>query len=255
MTSFCDYVQKQAMSPTELPLVHTTSYDRLPAIQTSNTLHAASCKVFKEPLLYFFYGRPAYRDDSQIAPTRDIGFYPICFVFRSGTIGSKAKRVYPFDTGAGHSGRYEPAIKRSIVVSDYQLLTEVESARKIVGAFFDTDKKYLSNDPKSGLVFSSTEAHAQSFYELIKGGGDPGCDDRYSTVEVQLGGSVDIRDGIIAVVLPTSFLDDAKLAETILKIWRAEPLTYDAVIGMRPLEFHGAIRLLIQQFYQRQGFV
>ena len=255
MSSFSDFVQKQAISPGELPMVHTTKYYRLPAIQTSNMLHAATCKVFNEPLLYFFYGRPAYRDDSLITPTRDVGFYPICFVFRGGTIGAKAKRVYPFDTGAGQSGLYEPAIKRSVALSDYQLLTAVESAKKVVGGFFDTNEKYLSNDPKSGLVFSSTEAQAQSYYELITGGGDPECDDRYSAVEIQVGSSIDIRDGIIAVVLPTCFLDDASLAETILKRWRAEPLTYDAVIGMRPLEYHGAIRLLIQQFYLRQGFV
>jgi hypothetical protein len=255
MTSFSDYVQKQAMSPGELPVVHTTKYHRLPAIQASNMLHVATCKVFKEPLLYFFYGRPAYRDDSQIMPTRDIGFYPICFVFRGSGIASKAKRVFPFDTGAGQSGLYEPAIKKGVAVSDYQLLAAVESARKLVGGFFDTDEKYLSNNPKSGLVFSSTEAPAQSYYQLINGGGDPKCDDRYSAVEIQLGSNIDIRDDIMAVVLPTSFLDDDQLAETILKTWRAEPLTYDAVIGMRPLEFHGAIRLLIRQFYQRQGFV
>jgi len=255
MTSFSDYVQKQTMSPGELPMVHTTKYYHLPAIQTSNTLHTATCKVFKESLLYFFYGRPAYRDDSQIKPTRDVGFYPICFVFRSGIIGPKAERVYPFDTGAGQSGLYEPAIQRSVALSDYQLVTAVESARKIVGGFFDTDEKYLSNNPKSGLAFSATEAQAQSYYDLINGGGDPECDDRLSAVEIQLRSSIDIRDGIMAVVLPTCFLDDAQLAETILKTWRAEPLTYDAVIGMRPLEFHGAIRLLIRQFYQRQGLV
>jgi hypothetical protein len=255
MTSFSDYVQKQAMSPGELPVVHTTEYHRLPAIQASNMLNAATCKVFKEPLLYFFYGRPAYRDDSQIKPARDVGFYPICFVFGSGAIGSQAKRVFPFDTGAGQSGLYEPAIKRSVAVSDYQLLTAVESAKKIVGGFFDTDEEYLSNNPKGGLVFSSTEAEAQSYYRLINGGGDPECDDRYSAIEIQLGSNIDIRDDIMAVVLPTCFLDDAPLAETILKTWRAEPLTYDAVIGMRPLEYHGAIRLLIGQFYRRQGFV
>ena len=255
MTSFSDFVQKQAMSPGELPMVHTTKYFLLPDIQTSNTLQVTTCKVFKEPLLYFFYGRPAYRDDSQVRPTRNVGFYPICFVFRGGTIGSKAKRVYPFDTGAGQSGLYEPAIKKSVALSDYELLTAIESARRIVGGFFDTDDKYLSNNPKSGLVFSSTEVQAQSYYKLINGGGDPQCDDRYSAVEVQLGSSIDIRDSILAVVLPTCFLDDAQLAETILTTWRAEPLTYDAVIGMRPLEFHGAIQILIRQFYQRQGFV
>jgi hypothetical protein len=104
MTTFSDYIQKQEMVPNELPMVHTTEYFRLPSIQSSNTLQASACKVFGEPLLYFFYGRPAYRDASQTSPTRDVGFYPICFVFRPGTIAKGAKRLYPFDSGASQSG-------------------------------------------------------------------------------------------------------------------------------------------------------
>jgi hypothetical protein len=81
MTTFSDYIQKQSMASTELPLVHTTEYFRLASIQASNMLQTDHCSIFKEPLLYFFYGRPAYRDSSQTTPTRDVGFYPICFVF------------------------------------------------------------------------------------------------------------------------------------------------------------------------------
>ncbi len=46
----------------------------------------------------------------------------------------------------------------------------------------------------------------------------------------------------MAVVLPNSFLEDAPLREALLKVWRAVPLTYDADLGMRPLEFHGYVR-------------
>jgi hypothetical protein len=139
MTSFSDYIQTQATASVELPLVHTTEYFRLPLIQTSNILQPLSCSVFKEPLLYFFYGRPAYRDASQTTPTRDVGFYPICFVFRPGTICKKAKRVYPFDTGAAQKGLYEPAIRRTDALTGYGVQAVVESARKIVSRFFETE--------------------------------------------------------------------------------------------------------------------
>src|SRR5713226_5234039 len=56
MTSFSDYIQKQSMASTELPLVHTTEYFRLASIQASNMLQTTDCSIFKEPLLYFFYG-------------------------------------------------------------------------------------------------------------------------------------------------------------------------------------------------------
>jgi len=255
MTSFSDYIQKQSMGSHELPLVHTTEYFRLASIQASNMLQPSDCAIFKEPLLYFFYGRPAYRDSSQTTPTRDVGFYPICFVFRPATIGKKAKRLYPFDTGASQYGLYEPDIQRTEALVSYQVQEIVDNARKIVSSFFETEEQYLSNNPKRGLRFGPTEIEAESYYRLITGGGDPNCDDRRSAVEIQIAECLDIRQGIIAVALPTCFLEDEDLANTLLKVWRAVPLTYDADIGMRPIEFHGTIRHLVRQFYRQSGLL
>ncbi len=255
MTSFAEYIQKQSLGSQELPLVHTTEYFHLASIQASNMLQTNDCAIFKERLLYFFYGRPAYRVSSQTTPTRDVGFYPICFVFRPATISKKAKRIYPFDTGASQYGLYEPAIKRTEALASYQVLEIVENARKIVGSFFETDEQYLSNKPKCGLRFASNETEVESYFRLINGGGDPGCDDRCSAVEIQIAECIDIRQGIIAVALPTCFLEDGALANTLLKVWRAVPLTYDADKGMRPIEFHGTIRHLIRRFYRQSGLL
>lgn len=255
MTAFSDYIQKQPAASIELPMVHTTEYHRLASIRASNALQPHDCKIFNEPLLYFFYGRPAYRDSSQTTPTRDVGFYPICFVFRPGTIGKKAKRLYPFDTGASQYGFYEPAIKRADALGGYEVGAVPESARRIVRCFFETDEQYLSNKPKLGLSFASGENQAQSYYDLINGGGDPNCDDRCSAVEVQIAEHIDVHDGIIAVVLPNCFLEDKALRKTLVKDWRVKLLPYYADVGMRPLEFHGTIRHLIRNFYRRSGFL
>ena len=253
--SFSDYIQTQAIVSSELPMVHTTEYFRLPSIQASNLLQVSPCKVFGEPLLYLFYGRPAYRDTTQTVPTRDVGFYPICFVFRPGTLWKWAKRIYPFDTGASQRGLYEPDISRHDALGSYSVLPALESARKIVGCFFETEEQYLSNKPRLGLSFSAAEAEAQSYYELINGGGDPECDDRCSAVEIQLAEHLDIRQDIMAIVLPTCFLEDEVLTETITKVWRAIPLTYDADIGMRPIEYHSVIRHKIREFYRRAAIL
>jgi len=251
MGSFAEYIQKQPMASVELPLVHTTEYFHLASIQASNTLTTNKCAIFEEPLLYFFYGRPAYRDSSKTAPTRDVGFYPVCLVFRAGAVSQKVRRLYPFDTAASQRGLYEPAIKPSEALASYRIPETVESARRIVSCFFETDERYLSNSPKPALQFGANDVAAGSYYRLITGGGDPACDDRCSAVEVQIAESLDIREGIVAIVLPTCFLEDNTLANTLLNVWRAMPLTYDADTGMRPLEFHGTIRYLIRQFYRQ----
>jgi len=251
MASFAEYIQMQVTASVELPLVHTTEYFRLPEIQKTNTLQTHNCAIFNEPLLYLFYGRPAYRDSSQTNPARDIGFYPVCFVFRPDTISKKARRLYPFDTGASQKGLYEPEIRGIDALTSYRVPGAVEGARKIVSRFFETEEQYLSNKPKNGLRFSPSEIEAESYYRLITGGGDPSCDDRRSVVEIQIGERLDLHQGIMAVVLPTCFLEDEGLANAILRGWHAQPLTYDADIGMRPIEFHGTIRHLVRQFYRQ----
>jgi hypothetical protein len=188
-------------------------------------------------------------------PTRDISFYPICFVFKPGTICRQAKRLYPFDTGASQEGLYEPAINRTDALTAYQVQAVVDNAKRITTCFFETREAYLSGKPRPGLVFTTAENDAALYYRLINGGGAANCDDRCSAVEIQIGTAVDLRDDIMAVVLPTCFLDDDALADTLLKEWRAIPLTYNADIGMRPIEFHGVIRYLVRKFYQDSSLI
>ena len=255
MSSFADYIEMHSTAPQELPLVHTTDYYRLPSIRTTNMLQTHPCTVFKEAILYLFYGRPAYRDALRTSPTRDVGLYPVCFVFRPGTALKKIKRLYPFDTGAAQDGRYEPDVNRTNAITAYRVTEAIDSARRIVKCFFETNEQYLCNKPKSGLAFASTEIDAESYYRLINGGGDPDCDDRRSAVEIQVANSLDLRDDLIAVALPTCFLEDASLAHTLLHVWHAQPLTYYAVSGMRPNEVHGMIRQLVHEFYLQSSFL
>jgi hypothetical protein len=250
--SFSSYVQGHEATPMELPLVHTTTCFRLNSIRRTNSIQTSPCKVFDELLTYFFYGRPAYRDSSATKPARDIGFYPICFVFKPGAISVTPKRLYPFDSGAFGKGLYEPAIPASQSLLTYEVLATIESARRIVRGFFDTDEPYLANQPKPRLLFDPSETEADSYYHLISGGGQPDCDDRCSAIEVQIDVDLDLAARVLmAVVLPNSFLEDAPLRQALLKVWRAVPLPYDADLGMRPLEFHGNVRNIVRLFYRR----
>jgi hypothetical protein len=163
--------------------------------------------------------------------------------------------MYPFDSGASQSGLYEPAIKASMALNHYQLPAAIDNARRIVGCFFESDEDYMSNSPRTGLAISPSETDAQSYYNLIQGSRHPDCDDRCSAIEIQIADDINIIDGVLAVALPNCFLDDAVLRNTLLKVWRAKLLPYDADKGMRPIECHGAIRTVIRQYYRRSRII
>jgi hypothetical protein len=254
--TFSDYVRRQRPSPRELPLVHTTECHHLDSIVKSQSLNPRHCGVFKEPLLYFFYGRPAYRDPSKNAPMKDISFCPICFVFRTGD-RVPVKRVFPFDTGASQKplALYEPQVPAADALLKFSVSAAIESARRIVRAFFVTDGNYFAGRARVGLGFTPGEVDAKAYYDLINGGGSSDCDDRRSAIEVQSSATIDLRGQLLAIVMPTSFLENRQLMKTLLQDWHGFPLTYGADVGMRPTEFHGVIREAVRGHYKVWGLL
>ena len=197
-----------------------------------------------------FYGRPAYRNPARTRPIKDVSYCPVCFVFRP--LGSlPLKRIYPFDTGACDRDFYKPEISKAKGLAEYQVPAVMENARGIIDGFFETNDKYMKGEARVGMVFAAKDAAAKAYHKLIAGGGKQECDDRKSAVEIQSDHYADLSKDLLAVVLPTSFLDDEQLRATLMTVWRAHPLTYDITIGMRPTEFHGAIRALIHDYYRQ----
>jgi hypothetical protein len=130
--SFSSYVQGHAATSVELPLVHTITCFRLNSYCRRHSIQTSPCKVFDENLTYFFYGRPSYRDRSATKPVRDIGVYPVCFVFKPGAISVTPRRLYPFDSGAFGMGLYNPAIPASQALLMYELANRLNLARSDV---------------------------------------------------------------------------------------------------------------------------
>src|SRR5207245_9350453 len=124
-----------------------------------------------------------------------------------------------------------------------------------VQRFCETDEDYLAGSPKIGLAVTAGEIDAKAYYELINGGGKPECDDRRSAIEIQTTASIDLRGQLAAIAMPTSFLEDDRLIKTLLEEWHGFPLTYNADVGMRPTEFHGAIREMLSRHYTDLGLL
>src|SRR5262245_61130835 len=125
-------------SPFPLPLVHTTAVEALKGFVKSECVQTRHCSVFKEHLIYLFYGRPAYRSSRGLTPSGLIAYLPICFVFRLNCQVGSLRRVYPFDSGAAYQGFYHPHIAAEDA-RKYELPPMVETAMRIVATFFQTN--------------------------------------------------------------------------------------------------------------------
>jgi hypothetical protein len=83
---------------------HTTDGFRLKSFISSGTIAVNRCKVLDEDLLYFFYGRPAFRraEEEQLRLTSKA---PVVIVLKADLVAS-GLRMFPFDSGAFMKGRY-----------------------------------------------------------------------------------------------------------------------------------------------------
>lgn len=83
--------------PISLPLSHLTIARYFDSIINAGKLEPRMCDVFKEKLIYLFYGGVLYRTANK--PTRNASELPIVFVFHPSLLRF-VERYYPFDTGA-----------------------------------------------------------------------------------------------------------------------------------------------------------
>ena len=235
----------------ELPLVHTTKTEYIHNIISACSLSPSPCPVFKEPLLYLFYGRPAYRIAKPDKPTTDVIYCPICLVFKPySDLKGLIARIFPFDSGAGTSGRFNSHIRKD-ELDRYQLTPLIESAKQVVSLFFGENRKYYFGKARAGLSFAPEDATAAKYYTLVSELGTHDYDDRRSAIEIQARTSFVLRDALLAVVLPECLLDLPVIRDTIIRDWRALPLTYGSQFGGIPSEYSAIIREKLDEFYSR----
>ncbi|SEK00155.1 hypothetical protein SAMN05518849_1256 [Sphingobium sp. AP50] len=86
----------------------------------SETLDPVPCPVFnKEPLIYFFYGRPAYRASAQIQSNGLDAYAPICIIMKPDA--ADPRRIFPFDSGAFHHHLLADFTHHRMMKEDFEL--------------------------------------------------------------------------------------------------------------------------------------
>ena len=104
--SFIDIIDLLAPKPTEeidvLPFCHTTNQGSASGILLKGMTTPKACDVYKEPLVYFFYGKACFLIEKELANYTDNP--PVTFIYDQKLIKEHLtqiliKRILPFDSG------------------------------------------------------------------------------------------------------------------------------------------------------------
>lgn len=254
-SSLAEFVDRHSPVDKELPFVHSTRCEFFRHLCSAGFLSPADCPVFSESLLYFFYGRPAYRSKAGSLPNTGILLMPICFVFKPGVLDSHLRRVFPFDTGAAYGGMFSPHISPTRL-TEFCLTPTLLSIKKAVSTFFETNEAYFAATPKDNLRTNATSglASLDCYCSLITQDGETPYDDRRAVIEVQTAAPVSLKDTLLAVILPTPFLDDAVVRNAIVNEWRSYPLRYNHYRGTAPAEYVRVIADRLEAYLDQGGY-
>ena len=250
--AFGRFVVQTPSTKPALPIVDTTNALSLREMVELGEMTPQPCDVFAgEQLLYFFYGKPAYRlfTDYDSALTAEA---PIALIL-SASIAAETKRLFPFDSGGFE--RYRRFMPKQFELQYFDLAPAGCEPGQIVSTFFDSNAKYFAGAPKLDFDAPPDQFELASFLELLRYKGKDAFDDRAWTIELQIPNTISLNSStVLAVILP-SILADTELGRRVSSEWQAEILPYDFTGRGRPIEYHSAVRDLTKSFLQRGQFV
>lgn len=250
MSRFNDFIKKHPPAGATLPLIHTTDVFSARDIIQKKELEPAQCPVFEESLLYFFYGRPAYRAGETKKATSQLCYMPVCFIFKPEAISS-IKRILPFDSGAFEDKKYANYLHHKMNKEDFFLDISLDMAARIVSFFYGSNEKYYSGEVQQ-LEIPKDEFEVESYYQLISDRNKTAHDDRCASIEVQTDSIVKIiRDNILFVALPRIFLDFENIRRILFVEWNVSVETYEIYHG-NALEYMSQLMKLVKDFFEKE---
>lgn len=183
-----------------LPFTHVTDAYMFRQIMAEERLAPSTCRIFDEQLLYLFYGRPAYRAAAEAESNGLDSYWPVCFVLRPEAV--KPKRIFPFDTGAFHFGRFAAFMDHRMIKEDFELTLGLDAPARVVQLFWRHNRAYFENEGHVGFDPEPMDFEAKCYIELIKSRARGPFDERNSAIEVQTDVPIPLENNIIAVILP-----------------------------------------------------
>lgn len=256
MSLLYNFLQKNSISAADaLPLVHTSKAQHLKKFLESNEITATECDVFRgEKLNYFFVGRPAYK--FELSSDAEFWQLPICFIIDFNLIES-TKRVFPFDSG-GFSKGMLPEMLTSHDLNDFEVSGDANAPSKIVGTFFGNARNYYKLKGRTDQDFfnyhdvSMLESEVHAIHRLSQTTGR-NYDDRCFSIEKQISEDVSLKKNkVLAIIVPSPYMDDAEFLEKVELTWGCQILSYD-VYPLNPSTYYYGIYSLTETFFRELG--
>jgi hypothetical protein len=192
--------------PKPLAWCHTTNAFAFRDIVACGFLTPQRCHVFGEDLIYFFYGRPAYRDITN-EPLRFIADSPVVVVLDPSLVTSGV-RLHPFDTGAFDAKRYANWIHPRIPMRDYQLACPSDAPQRHVASLFGSNADYLRARARPPSVPFKGEFEVDSLVAMLTDRDAGQADDRRAAVELQVPHAVPMKWPYVrGLIIPDEIMD------------------------------------------------
>jgi hypothetical protein len=230
---FRDALSETATDLPPLPLVHTTSSPTFEFFlaDASRRLEARNCKVYNEPLLYFFYAKPSFqpRDAEDTHDADMMQFAPVCLVIAAPS-SIRPKRIMPFDSGAYSKGLLakEGHAHHSLPKELFEL-QDPQAAQSIVSLFFGSNAAYYDERPiVPPPIDPRTNTCVETYFSLISRTGTNQGDSRLNSIEVQFDKDIELSEPgtVLAVAMAEGLFSHREDVRNALSAWGAEPLLY-----------------------------
>jgi hypothetical protein len=258
MTELWDFIKAATVADFgQIPLLHTTDMHAFRTIRLGDILEPQNCDVFRgESLLYFFYGRPAYRIHRDVGSTTAKHYAPIC-VIMNGTFSPAPKRIFPFDTGAYHRKLLHPPMHEDLPMEAYELDVGCDAPQKLIRIFYGSFRNYYDRRPLANVLDENTawqNLTVDAYYQLISRRSNSLSDDRASAIEIQVDSPVYLCGNVGAIIIPSGYLDQPGVLNQIDN-WGAKAIPYDLGFEFVPGEQIGIFVQKVRDYLLEEGYL
>jgi hypothetical protein len=236
-----------------LPIFHSCDAFFLRSILVERKLIPSVCTIFKnEQILYFFYGRPSYKNSSNLSSGLH-ALLPISIILKADAI-TDIIRIAPFDTGAFTIGLYKEYLHPEMTLDSFFITPTKQSISKTVAYFFSSNEQYFASKPKNELKYDAMDFEIQSYHNLLKGIEQSPTDDRKASIEIQIKTDIELtNDTIEAIIIPEHFLA-SKFIQDAAKSLNARFLTYESY-GLPSKLYYSQILALTKKYLKDKHYL